>query len=223
MNTRLRLLVIGIGALLIVATYTFPLWYAPDTGSDEVLDFPELPPSLRDAYIALAPQQQQAYLDLRAANPTLALQMATSALDANTVAPLDEQTQPQFEGQQMVLEGAFTPISSIRSAEGRVEIYQLPDGSRYLWLSDFVAIDGPGLRLYLSTANTLTLQALRDDDEDDNDELGITIEDVRLDSLRYSAGAHAYDVPREIDLSRYSSVLIYSDTLNLVYAIADLE
>lgn len=218
MNLRFRLFIIGIGALLVVLTYTFPLWITFFQSEGEIFPFPELAEELREDFDALPPSARSAYLTLREEDARLAVQMASTALQDPVIVPLDEQENPNFQGQQAVRSGTFVEIDAIRRAEGQATIYELPDGNRYLWLEDFNAVNGPGLRLFLSTRTPAMMNELEEDEV-----LDLSLDDVLLDPLRATVGNQAYDVPSEIDLSLYESVVIYSTDLDLIYSMAVLN
>lgn len=223
MNIRLRILVILLGALLVVLTYTFNLWIPFFQNQGEVILFPELPEDLRTAFDSLPVERQNNYLDIRSENPQLALRMVIAALQPDSVLSDEEQIQPQREGQVAVRRGEFTQLTPNRSAEGTMTIYEMPDGSRYLWLEDFQVTNGPALRLFLSPLEQEMLDELAEDDDDTNDEYQLSLEDLRLDPLRANFGNQAYEVPGDEDLDRYNSVLIYSTDLNLLYSFAEFE
>ncbi|MBC8100448.1 MAG: hypothetical protein H7Y11_13470, partial [Armatimonadetes bacterium] len=159
MNARFRLLIIGLGALLVIATYSFPLW-SPLLQAGEVFPFPELDPILYPAFDALPVDRQSDYLQLRRGALTLALDMATSALQPDVVVPAEQQIQPELSGQQPIRSGTWIALTPNRTAAGLATVYELPDGSRYLWLSEFSAIQAPDLRLYLSRQASAMLEEL---------------------------------------------------------------
>jgi hypothetical protein len=223
MNTRFRLLLIGIGALLVTATFTFPLWYELIQPEDELHPFPELSEAQREVFDTLPLDRRADYIALRQQDANLALRMLNASLRPDVVVPDDEQSNPQLQGQVEVRRGTFIEITPNRSAEGTVTIYELPDGSRYLWLDDFSVVQGPGLRLFLSRANRATLTELAAADDPAQREYLSSINDLALDPLRANVGSQAYDVPREADLSQYNSVLIYSTDLDLLYSMAPLN
>jgi hypothetical protein len=59
------------------------------------------------------------------------------------------------------------------------------------------------------------------DDKDGPKEYRLTLDDFLLDPLRFEVGNQAYDIPREADLSRYNSVIIYSRGFDLLWAYAE--
>jgi hypothetical protein len=88
-----------------------------------------------------------------------------------------------------------------------------------VWLEEFAVVPSAGLRLFLSALTTEELDALALQDEGEN-EYRLTLEDLLLDPLRFDVGNQAYDIPREADLSRYNSILLYSTEFDLLWAIA---
>lgn len=220
MGTRFRVLLIGIGTIIIIAVYTFPLWFEFFVDESEIVLYPELNEEQLAAFELLPETRQQDYLALRNSDPNLAFRMVASALEPPRVAPEEEQQNPELSGQQAVKTGEFITITPNRSAEGTVTIYELPDGNRYLWLEDFSVINGPSLRLFLSVNSQLNLDAL---DTEAGERLEIQRPDVLLDPLEFTVGNQAYDIPREVDLDQFNSVLIYSTDLELVYSMAEIR
>ncbi len=214
---RFRLLVLGMGALLVIATFTFPYWYPLLLATEEIIPFPELDPALWPAFEELPPERQRDYLTLRSVDPAQALDMVSAALQPDAVVPEEAQATPEVSGQVRVRTGLFVGITPNRTAEGEVTIYELPDASRFLWLQDFRAIQGPDLRVYLSTRRSADLEDL-----DDDEELGLSSDDIPLGRLEVNVGSQRFPVPREPDLALYNSIILYSQRLSLVYAIADL-
>lgn len=219
MNLRFRLLIILFGAALVAAAFTFPEWFPRTLDPSEIVLFPELPESLQADFDALPPEQRDAYLALREQNVRQAALMAAYALQGPVPAPEDEQENPNRSGQIAIRDGEFVTISPIRSAEGKVTLYELPDGTRYLWLEDFSVIPARGLRLFLSSLTTTRFTELIDDKE--SGDFTLSLDDLLLDPLRFNVGNQAYQVPREADLSRYNAVLIYSTDLELLYSYAE--
>lgn len=219
MNLRFRLLIILIGAALVAAAFTFPVWFPLTLDPSEIVMFPELPESLQADFEALPEEQRNAYLALRDENVRQAALMAAYALQEPVPAPEDEQENPNRSGQVAIREGEFVTISPIRSAKGKVTLYELPDGSRYLWLEDFSVIPARGLRLFLSSLTAERFTELMEDEEPGD--FTLSLDDLLLDPLRFDTGNQAYEVPREADLDRYNTVLIYSTDLELLYSYAE--
>lgn len=219
MNLRFRLLIILIGAALVAAAFTFPIWFPLTLDPSEIVLFPELPESLQADFEALPEEQRNAYLALRDEDVRQAALMAAYALQDPVPAPEDEQENPNRSGQIAIRDGEFVTISPIRSAKGKVTLYELPDGSRYLWLEDFSVIPARGLRLFLSSLTAERFTELIADEEPGD--FTLSLDDLLLDPLRFDTGNQAYEVPREADLDRYNTVLIYSTDLELLYSYAE--
>lgn len=217
---RFRLLLISLGLIMVALTYTFPLWVDVVMQQGEAVLFPELDETQRAAFVQLPPERQNDYLALRDRDPQLAYRLAVAALQDPVAVPLDEQDNPAFEGQIPVLTGSFISITPNRSASGTATIYELPDGSRYVWLEDFSVIPAPGLRLFLTRATRITLDELN---SEENEELALTANDLLLDPLRAQVGNQAYDIPREAVLEDYDSLMIFSTELNLIWSLAELN
>lgn len=218
MNTRFRLLIIGLGALLVALTYSFPLWYPLLQNQETTFPFPELDPELHDAFLALPLDRQRNYLAVREVDLSLALNMANTGLLPDDVVPQEDQVLPQISGQQETgITGEFINVTPNRGAVGTVKIYELPDGGHYLWFEDFDAIRGPDLRIYLSTHSSLSLEDL-----DDDEELALSPDDIALGRLEMNSGNQRFNVPRGVDLAMFNSVIIFSQGLNLIYSIADI-
>ena len=218
MNIRFRLFLILIGAMLVAATFTFPVWFPLTLDPSEIVLFPELPESLQAPFAALPQERQDAYLALREENTRLAANMAAYALQPPNRSPDDQQENPNRSGQVEIRSGEFLELTPVRSAQGSVTLYEMPDGTRYLWLQDFAVIPGPELRLFLSSLTQTTYNALVDDDEPGD--FVLSLDDLLLDPLRFDSGNQVYEVPREADLSRYNAVLIYSTDLEILYSFA---
>ncbi|GEM_PF-1750976 len=220
MNTRLRLFVVFIGALVVAATFTFNVWFPLILNQEDVILFPELPEDLYAAFENLPQERQDAYLELRGQNTALAARMAAAALNAPRIVPDDQQANPSLSGQVAVQTSEFVPISVNRSVTGKITLYELPDGSRYLWFEEFVAMPGQELRLFLSSVDADALLELAGD-EDGPKEYKLTPDDFVLDPLAYDVGNQAYQIPSDADLSLYNSVIIYARGFDLLWAYAE--
>ncbi len=202
MNTRLQLLLIGLGGLLVIGVFTFPLWRPLFV--DDVVDEPfeialrNVPTEMQEDFRAMATQ-----------NPTMAATMAAAAATSVAV-PEEEQAMPEMTDPVIVSNGSFIQIDAIHGAEGSATIYQLPDGARILRFEDFRSTNGPDLHVILSA----------DPDPRTHDALG---EDyVELGRLKGNVGNQNYDVPAEVDLSLYQSVVIYCVPFQVVFSTATL-
>lgn len=101
-------------------------------------------------------------------------------------------------------------ISRDHGTSGSVQVLGLADGSRVLRLEDLDTDNGPDLYVYLST-NTAG-----------GDEGAFDDEYVSLGRLKGNLGDQNYDVPSDVDLATYRSVVIWCDRFNSAFGAADL-
>lgn len=107
-----------------------------------------------------------------------------------------------------VVEGSFIP----RSHPGEGVAFVLNDGSeqRFLRFEDFATDNGPDLNVYLSTAPADASADLFDDDF------------VDLGTLKGNIGPQNYEIPPEVDLDRYSTVVVWCVRFAVAFTAADL-
>jgi hypothetical protein len=94
--------------------------------------------------------------------------------------------------------------------EGNAGIYEV-DGKRLLRLTDFKTSNGPDVRVYLVAAS----------DAMDN----ATVQKagfIDLGSMKGNIGDQNYDVPRNVDLSKYKAVTIWCARFSVNFATAPL-
>jgi hypothetical protein len=116
--------------------------------------------------------------------------------------------------------GQLTPLytgsfqSDARETRGRATVYQTPNHSRVLKLSNFVTSNGPVLEVILlngsSVANGQDFTAGSDNNRD-------------LGELRGDQGEQSYALSADVDLNRFNTVAIYSHSLHVVFGMAKLE
>jgi hypothetical protein len=209
-NTRLRLLVIGLGALIVVAVFTFPLW-RPLFVNDVVDEaFPGLSAEERAAFDQMPAEERAMYEEMLKTEPTMAVEMVKAAISPDVVVPTEEQAMPEMVAPVIVATGSFIQIDVVHGASGTATIYELPDQTRVLRFENFQSTNGPDLHVLLS----------RDPDPRSHDALG---EDyIELGRLKGNVGNQNYDVPSSVDLSQYQSVVIYCQPFQVVFSTATL-
>jgi hypothetical protein len=215
MNTRFRLLLIVLGALLVAATYTFPSWQrllssSNTQATDELLT--ALSPELQPTFVALPNDQQTAYRQQASQNLQAALTMVNTALQPADALSDAIQALPSMSGPVVVASGEFTHLDAIRWAQGNVTVYQQADNSKIIRFENFNMVNGPELRVILSTSR----------DANVSETTPTQNLDVDLGALQGPFGNQNYEIPAELDLSRYNSIVIFSRSLNLIYSIAPL-
>jgi hypothetical protein len=211
---RFRLFLILFGAALVALTFTFPLWepllQTEAAASEQIL--PGLTEDELEQFAALLPEQRSAYLAIARENPEDAAAMIRSALAPGIPAPEDMRDMPVLNGPIIAATGEFTRLDAVRWGLGTVTIYQQVDNSRVMRFEEFSVANGPGLRVVLSA-----------------DAAPETVEDMQMNNLDLDLGPiigtfgnQHYNIPPEVDLRLYRSVVIYSPTLEMIYATAPL-
>jgi hypothetical protein len=111
--------------------------------------------------------------------------------------------------QGALLEGRFHGVA--HKTAGMAAVHQLPDGKRVLRLTDFETSNGPDVQVYLVGA------------EDANDNDTVTRAGfVGLGALKGNIGDQNYEVPIEVDLSKYRAVTIWCRRFGVNFATAPL-
>lgn len=210
MVNRLRLLLVGIGGLIVVAIYTFPLWQPVLLREAVAENIPGLPEDLQAAFRQLPADQQAAHREMMEQNADMAAQMLQAAVSPDSPVPEAQQTLPQMTNEVVVAEGEFEPINTIRVIEGGYNLYQLPDNRRILRLEEFRVTNGPDLHVILSRSAAPTTGA----------EVGSDYIDLGL--LQGNVGSQNFSVPAEIDLEAYQSVVIFNVAFPVVFGSAPL-
>jgi hypothetical protein len=211
---RLRLLSMLVGAILVIATFTFPLWQplVRQEAAVQEIAFPGLALDLQDDFLSLPPEQQRAYLDLRDSEPGRALAMVSAALQPRRLAPEDDQDMPEMVAPITAATGTFLTLDPIRSARGTATIFQQADGSLLMRFEDFAMPNAPDARVILSPASEpQTSEEMHADDTA-----------VEIGELRGSVGNQNYPLPNTVDLALVRSVVIYSAQLDVIYTYAPL-
>ncbi len=212
MNNRLRLFLILLGALLVAATFTFPLWRPLLVNEVEEERFPGLSADQQQEFLALPTEQQGAFYELMAtADATMVVGLAQAAVLPDKIVPTQQQPMPEMTAPVIVASGTFTEIDPIHKAEGTVTLYQLPDNTRVLRFEDFRVTNGPELWVIL-TRNAEPRTAA---------EVGMDY--IELDPLKGNVGNQNYSVPSGVDLSQYKGVVIYSLPFKVIFSTADLS
>jgi hypothetical protein len=226
MDTKFRLLLIFLGGLLVLATFTYPMWRpspAGDLTAQE--DFPELTEEQQALFVELPLATQRAYLLIRQQNAAMATELLTARLEPSIALPPEEQEMPPVDGATVAARGEFGPVtpasdddrdppafSGLHTAAGEVIIYQFPDNRKILRIEDLQVTNGPNLQLVLSTDPAPMF----------GEDLGR--DRINLGPLLTTAGNQNYIdvVPTEININTYRSLVIYNSTYDILFAVAPL-
>ncbi len=105
-------------------------------------------------------------------------------------------------------EGSFVPRS--HPTTGRAVVLGDGTGQRFLRLEPFETDNGPDLDVYLSTAPPDAAAERFTDDL------------VNLGDLRGNVGSQNYEIPADVDLSRYRTVVIWCVRFGVAFGVAEL-
>lgn len=170
------------------------------------------------AQASLAPTPTPTALPTTLPSPTVSQPAASGApasaqpstVPTATATPPPAPTAPPA-GPVALASGQFTVVDAIHKGEGTATIYQLADGRRILRLEGFSVTNGPDLFVYLSghpeprTSGQLHETA-----------------DHELAKLKGNVGDQNYELPPDLDLEQFHSVVIYCKRFTTVFSTATL-
>src|ERR1044071_4166816 len=114
-------------------------------------------------------------------------------------------------GQSKVLaSGGFHGVA--HETKGVATVYQTADGRKTLRLSDFQTSNGPDVQVYLGAAP----------DADDNETV-TRAGFLHVGALKGNVGDQNYELPDDVDLSKYKSVTIWCRRFGVNFATAPLR
>ncbi|HSM71434.1 MAG TPA: DM13 domain-containing protein [Anaerolineales bacterium] len=150
-----------------------------------------------------APVSASTEASMPEAEPTTAMATAMAEPDK-----MMEETMPAGE-MSVLAQGSFYDIAHIGA--GQALVYQLADGSRILRLQDFEVDNGPDLHVYLVPIDPVP------------DSVGVEIPgSVDLGELKGNIGDQNYDIPDDVDLSQFQSVVIWCQPFRVPFTAAAL-
>lgn len=119
-----------------------------------------------------------------------------------------EETMPEMPQVRVEASGEF--ISRSHPTQGRVDVLGDGTGQRFLRFEDFRTDNGPDLNVYLSAAPP------------DAPVGQFTDVYVDLGDLKGNVGSQNYEIPRDLDLDVYSTVVIWCVRFSVVFGAAEL-
>jgi Electron transfer DM13 len=96
------------------------------------------------------------------------------------------------------------------ATSGRARVLQVADGRRYVRFDRFRTSNGPALKVYLSAASATGAGDAFDDRY------------VDLGDLKGNIGEQNYAIPRDVDLDRYRSVVVWCKRFSVPFGAAAL-
>jgi hypothetical protein len=115
-------------------------------------------------------------------------------------------------GQSVILAiGQWQDIDSFHQTQGKAILVRIPDGRRFIRFEDFRVTNGPDLYVYLSGhPSPRTATQLHE---------GAAFEVARL---KGNIGSQNYELPADLDLSKFKSVAIYCKRFSVMFGSAQL-
>ena len=115
--------------------------------------------------------------------------------------------EPMESEPTVALSGTFKDADSFHRGSGKATVFTFADGKRVLRFEDFTVTNGPALSVYLVR------------DQDGNVDSGF----LDLGKLKGNKGNQNYDIPADVDLSTYKSVVIWCVPFRVTFATASLQ
>jgi hypothetical protein len=112
-------------------------------------------------------------------------------------------------GPRVASEGSFASRNRY-TVTGGATLYELEDGTRTLRLEPFESTNGPDLYVYLTAADHA------------DDDAALEVDHVDLGELRGNIGSQNYQIPDDVDLSTYDTVVIWCRRFSASFGAADL-
>jgi hypothetical protein len=205
MKYRPRWSLLSIGAVIILLLFTYPTWRRFFIGR-----------ASQGLYPGASDAQQEALRQISKDMKNIPGIAATLYMAQLTVvpAPTSEQPTPVLPDASPILNGSFKGIDVMRVAKGDVTIYRSANGALLLRFDNFSVTNGLDLQVYLS-ANPEPTGGF------DLDQPGVSRFPAGV--LKGSDGNQQYDIPKDLNVERYRTVVIFSEALQLIYAIAPLS
>ena len=208
MQRRMVLIVVVVTIVVVALAVAKPWLYFVNREVNEA--FPGLSTEEREAVADMPEEEKQALIEMAKENSEMAEQTAMAQIGKDTVVPGPEQAMPpEMPAEPTVLvQGSFINIDPVHGAEGSATVYELPGGERVLRFDDFRSKNGPDLHVYLSTETPTSTFA------------GLGENEVHLGPLKGNVGSQNYEIPADVDLSLYQSVVIYCRPFHVVFSSA---
>ena len=202
MKYRPRWTLLMIGILGVAMLFTFPTWRRFFTGR-----------ASQGAYPAASDAQREVLAKIAKSSRDIAATAYASML-TSVPAPTNEQPTPVLPDAQPIRTATFKNLDALRTARGDVTLWRSADGSLLLRFENFTVTHGPNLQVYLSGSAEPAQST-------DLDSGGVSR--FPVGPLKGTTGNQQYKIPRNLGITRYKSVVIYDDSLELIYTFATFK
>lgn len=116
------------------------------------------------------------------------------------------------ESPRAVAQGRFVDADAIHKGDGQATLYQLQGGRHLIRFEDFRTTNGPALVVYLAKHPSPSQAA-------DVTDGGY----ISLGKLKGNVGNQNYDIPEDINVSEYNSVVIWCELFSVLFSPANLS
>lgn len=218
--------IVIVGGLIGLIVFGYIAWWLAsplfiDNAVDEA--FPFEMPSAAEVEAMSDEERQEAEAELMEAMPSMEeveamsdeekAEVETAVMEAAAVVMTDkemEEEMPEAMDEWAVAgAGQFVGADSFHQGSGSATIYQ-QGNQRVLRFEDFEVTNGPDLHVILST----------NPDPASSGDIG---EYIDLGQLKGNQGSQNYEIPNDVDLSQYQSVVIYCMPFHVVFSTATLN
>ncbi|MFA9431744.1 DM13 domain-containing protein [Egicoccus sp. AB-alg2] len=195
---RRRRRLIGVGLFAVVVMLSVVLvWFRP-----QVLFYDRV---VEDDFPSTAPVTGRA----DAESPEAARTPEPETSDGDAAA--DPDPPARVEAPVSLVTGSFGSRNRY-TVTGDATVYELSDAARILRLEGFASTNGPDLFVYLTVG-----------DAAEPNDAELAAEYVDLGVLRGNVGDQNYDLPADVDLARYDTVVIWCRRFGTAFGAADLR
>jgi hypothetical protein len=197
MNTQRWIAVAMLGVLVLVVVSS-PVWIV----------------RLREDAAEEAPEGTAQPDERTTDTPDATMQASAAVTEEAGAGPvtMEDEEQEAALGPELLNTGLFVDGAPGHHGQGTASIYEMPNGSRALVLDPFEVTEGAHLHV---------IMAASPDPRSREDVLGSPYLD--LGELKSDTGPQTYELPPEVALEQYKSVVIYSAAFDVIFSYASLE
>lgn len=111
----------------------------------------------------------------------------------------------------VVAVGRFRDADAIHKGSGRASLYRLADGRHVVRLEDFEVTNGPALVVLMAKA------------ADPRNARDVQLGYIKLGDLKGNIGNQNYEIPKDVNIGLYSSVVIWCELFDVLFSPATLN
>lgn len=209
MKTRTWLILFGFLIAIPVGWYLISPLFINKTVNE---DFPAVQAAevMEDKTVISSDAEMDETMDDEMTEPSPTIDDA--AMPDPTPTTIDEGiSDPMPEDEMTILfQGEFYNLA--HEGMGTATLYQLADGSRLLRFENFEVLNGPDLHVYLAPQDPIP------------NTVGLELDgSLDLGKLKGNLGAQNYEIPADLDLSLYKSVVIWCQPFRVPFNAASLQ